>query len=112
LQELAQTTFTAAERGAELTRRLLAIGRQQNLAPRAVDVPRCLRGARDFLARVLPADITLDITSGTENYVAWVDAQQFEHAVLNLCVNARDAMPDGGRIDIDVRHAVLDDATA
>jgi len=108
LRELAQITVTAAERGAELTRRLLAIGRQQNLSPSAVDIARCLRAARDFLARVLPANITLDIEVQGDDFIAWVDAQQFEHAVLNLCVNARDAMPGGGRIDIAVSHAQID----
>ncbi|MEX2482406.1 MAG: PAS domain-containing protein [Gammaproteobacteria bacterium] len=103
LRELAEMTHTAAERGADLTRRLLTIGRQQTLAPQPVDVAALLARGRAFLGRVLPENITLEVRSAIGSQMAWVDPAQLENAVLNLCINARDAMPDGGHLTIEVQ---------
>jgi PAS domain S-box-containing protein len=107
LGELAKNTCEAAERGAELTRQLLALGRQQDLQPRAINVLQCLHDARSFLSRVLPATITLIIQSDGAESTAWADPDHLERAVLNLCVNARDAMPNGGRVNILVSRVQL-----
>jgi len=102
LQRLVEGAIQGAERGAALTQRLLAFARQQDLRAVSVDLRALIEGMVDLLARSLGprVELRLDIPQGLPP--ARIDANQLELAILNLAINARDAMPDGGRIDIGV----------
>jgi len=91
-----------AERGASLTQRLLAFARQQDLRAVAVDLRALIRGMIDLLQRSLGPRVSLRLDLPEGLPPARIDANQLELAVLNLAINARDAMPDGGSIDIKV----------
>ncbi|MEX2258695.1 MAG: ATP-binding protein [Woeseia sp.] len=98
-------TRAAAERGAILTQRLLAFSRQQALAPRPTHIGKLLRGMEPLLHRTLGDDIELAVNLDTDavgDCTARVDPHQLENAVLNLCINARDAMPAGGLLTLEV----------
>lgn len=110
-RELARMIVGAAERGAELTQRLLAFARKQSLSPRAVDINQLLSVLNLMLDRVIGPAIVLDFKPGKDLPAANVDAAQLEHAVLNLCVNARDAMPAGGTLTIGTGHVTYEHDT-
>jgi len=112
LRLLAEMTAKAAERGAELTHRLLAFARRQPLAPQAVDVNHKLAGMDGLLRRTLGEHIGIELVQGGGLWQAMVDAGQLENAILNLCINARDAMPEGGRLTIETANVHLDEAYA
>jgi PAS domain S-box-containing protein len=95
----------AVERGAGLTRQLLAFGRRQALNPEPVDLACRAGGMRDMLARSLRGDIRVEIDIAAGAWPVEVDAAELELALLNLCVNARDAMADGGVIRVTVENA-------
>jgi signal transduction histidine kinase/CheY-like chemotaxis protein len=97
------------KRAAALTQRLLAFARQQPLAPESVDTNRLVNGMSELLHRTLgePVRIETVLTSGLWRVHA--DANQLENAILNLAVNARDAMPEGGKLTIETLNAQLDD---
>ena len=99
-----------AERAAALTKRLLAFARQQPLNPVAIDVNRLLNGLSDFLRRALGEDVSLEIVGAGGVWPVEADPAELEAAILNLAVNARDAMPDGGKLTIETANAYLDDA--
>ncbi len=109
LQTLAAMTRSAAERGAELTRRLLAFARRQALDPAATDVNDLLTGMYDLLRRTLGEHIHIELHPAADLWQAMVDAPQLESAVLNLCLNARDAMPGGGRLTLETGNVRLTD---
>lgn len=88
----------ATERAAELTRQLLAFGRRQERAPKALDLDETLRGFRKVLRRLAGQDVELCVTPHGDLPPVWLDRTQLEQLVLNLVVNARDALPTGGRI--------------
>ena len=106
--KMAGMILGAAQRGAELTHRMLAFARRQALQPRPIDVNRLLVEMQSFLRRTLSADIDLSVIQGGADCEALVDPTQLESAILNLCVNARDAMPGGGKLTIETDSAVLD----
>jgi len=108
LEKMAEMVVSAARRGAELTHRMLAFARRQNLAPRVVHVGDLLMGMEAFLRRTLSAEIELAVVHGCRHCDALVDPTQLESAILNLCVNARDAMPGGGRLTMETGNAELD----
>ncbi len=108
----ADTALKAAMRGGELTRRLLAFARQQVLEPKVVDVNGLLGGMFDFLRRSLTGDIEIRHQSDANVWPVRVDPGQLENAVLNLVINARDAMPEGGTITIATRNVVIADTPA
>ncbi len=108
LRHLAQITLTVAERGAELTHRLLAFSRRQALEPKSVDANDLLSGMAPLLQRTLPEDIDIAFVPGAELWPAVIDPSQLEAAVLNLCINARDAMPRGGRLFVETENVHLD----
>lgn len=91
----------AARRGAELTAKLLAFSRRQTLRPAAINVPELLASFRDLLARTLGSNIDVRVEAERDLPLALADAGQLETALLNLAVNARDAMPDGGTLAIE-----------
>ena len=110
LRRLANASM-AVDRGARLASQLLSFGRRQPLQPQAVDVAELVRGMGDMLQRVLGGAIELDVRTGEPLAHAWADPAQMENALLNLAINARDAMRGAGRIRIQVDHAAVDGAT-
>ncbi|QJU58576.1 response regulator [Sphingomonas sp. AP4-R1] len=94
------SALEGAHRGAALTQRLLAFARRQDLRPEPVDVPELVRGMTDMLQRSLGPMVRVETHFPLRLPTAKVDAHQLEMALLNLAVNARDAMPDGGLLDI------------
>jgi PAS domain S-box-containing protein len=108
LARLADMAVTAAQRGADLTRRLLAFARRQALEPRALDLKESLDGMHALLKRTLGEDIDLSYQMQPDLWPALADPAQLESAILNLCLNARDAMPQGGRLTLEARNEVLD----
>lgn len=96
----AETALRAAVRGGELTRRLLAFARQQVLEPRVLLANELIAGMHELLRRALTSDIEITQHLDAELWPMKVDASQLENAVLNLVINARDAMPQGGAISI------------
>jgi CheY-like chemotaxis protein len=112
LRPLAEATRSAAERGAELTKRLLAFGRRQTLEPRPTDVNALVTGMEHLMRRTLGEHVALKIHAGATLWPARVDPGQLEAAVLNLAVNARDAMPQGGSITIETANVELDESYA
>ncbi|WP_376097189.1 PAS domain S-box protein [Roseomonas sp. CCTCC AB2023176] len=97
----------AAERGATLTSRLLAFSRQQTLDPQVVDIGQLVQDLAAMLSRTLGSGINLSVRCGPGPHRVAIDRSQLEAALLNLAINARDAMPEGGRLTFDVSGAVL-----
>jgi len=87
-----ERAYKAAERGAQLTQRLLAFSRKQALRPRAIDLAELVTNLRELMEHSLPATLRLEIETQPDLYPAWMDANQLENSLLNLVVNARDAM--------------------
>ncbi|HEY7581774.1 MAG TPA: ATP-binding protein [Acetobacteraceae bacterium] len=94
------TIVQSVERGTTLTRRLLAFGRQQALTPRSVDINEVVSGLKELLVATLAGYGRLELRLGQARVIAFVDVNQLEQAILNLVINARDAMPDGGVVTI------------
>lgn len=109
---LAEMIRLAAQRGAELTRRLLAFARRQALLPKAVDASALVTGLDGLLRRALGEPIDIRLHLAADLPPAHVDPAQLETALLNLAINARDAMPDGGTLTIETGTATLDEAYA
>jgi PAS domain S-box-containing protein len=98
----------AAERAAGLTRQLLAFSRKQPLNPKRIDINKLVAGIGELLGRSLGENIEIDSALASPLWMTNVDQPQLEAALINLCVNARDAMPDGGHLSIETRNATLD----
>jgi PAS domain S-box-containing protein len=107
-----QEIHTAGERAAALTRQLLAFSRQQVLEPRVLALNKILLGMDRMTRRLLGEDIVLQIVPGENLRPVRVDAAQMEQVILNLAVNARDAMPKGGVLTIATENVELDDSYA
>lgn len=99
-----------AHRAALLTARLLAFSRQLPLAPRPLAVNKLVRGMSEMLRQTIGEHLRVETVLAGGLWRAFVDPGQFENAVLNLVINARDAMPDGGRLTVETSNAHLDDA--
>lgn len=104
------TAMRAAVRGADLTRRLLTFARRQILDPTVLDLNRQLTAFNDLLQRTLGDSIEVRMVQSPDIWHVRVDSGQFENAVLNLAINARDAMPQGGRLTVRSQNVVLDAA--
>ncbi len=105
---LATQIANAAQRGAELTQRLLAFARKQALDPKAVDVNQLAADLDPMLRRTLGEHIEINLVRAGGLWPALVDPGQLENALLNLCLNARDAMPTGGRLTLETANVRLD----
>jgi len=104
LLPLLQSASRAAERGAAVVQRLLAFARRQRLDPRPVDLAVVIRGMEGILKQTLGPVIRLEIVADDNFAAAHVDANQVELAILNLAINARDAMPKGGKLRVELRN--------
>ena len=102
----------AADRGAALTRQLLTFSRSQVVRPRRVDINALVIDAEKMFLRLLGEDIALQLNLADDAPSAYIDPGQLEQALVNLAVNARDAMPRGGRLGIATAHARFDEADA
>ena len=109
LRQLADDICQAGERGAELTRRLLAFSRRQLLRPRAIDCHELIASTCKLLKRTLRENIEVTTAFNADAIFAFADSGQLESAVLNLALNAQDAMAAGGRLTISTGIASLDD---
>ena len=112
LRRLAGNVMQGARRAELLTQRLLAFSRQQPLDPKPVDIGRLVTGMSDLLRRTLGEQVTVETVLGGGVWRALADPNQLELAILNLAVNARDAMPDGGKLTIETTNVHLDDQYA
>ena len=101
----------AGRRAASLTQRLLAFSRRQTLDPKPTDVNRLIAGMEDLLRRSAGPTTDIEIVGAAGLWTAMIDPGQLENALLNLCINARDAMPDGGKITVETANKWLDDRT-
>jgi signal transduction histidine kinase/ActR/RegA family two-component response regulator len=103
-QRLVRNAMRAAERGAKLTEQLLAFSRRQRLMPGAVDVNALMAGMGDLLSRTIGATIRVETDLQPGLWTALADPHQLELVILNLAINARDAMPGGGRLTIETKN--------
>jgi signal transduction histidine kinase len=102
----------AAKRAAVLTQRLLAFSRRQTLDPRPVNLNRLVAEMEELVRRTVGPAIDMEVVGAGGLWLTLVDPGQLENALLNLCINARDAMPDGGRLTIETANRWLDDRAA
>jgi len=107
--ECLDSAMDGAQRAAQLTGRLLAFSRQQPLAPRSLDANKLVGGMSELLRHTVGENLKVETVLAGGLWTTFADAGQLENAVLNLCVNARDAMPDGGALTIETGNAHLDD---
>jgi PAS domain S-box-containing protein len=102
----------AVRRAAALTHRLLAFARRQTLDPRPVNVNRLLASLEELVRRTVGPTVQVEVVGASGLWPILVDPNQLENALLNLCINARDAMPEGGRLTIETANRWLDERTA
>ncbi len=102
----------SVRRAAALTQRLLAFSRQQTLDPRPTDVNRLIAGLEELIRRSVGPAVELEVVGAGGLWPTRIDAPQLENALLNLCINARDAMPEGGRLTIETANCWLDGQAA
>jgi len=102
----------AAKRATALTHRLLAFSRRQTLDPKATDVNRLVVGMDDMIRRTMGPQIAVEVVAAAGLWATLVDPNQLENALLNLCINARDAMPDGGKLTIETANRWMDERAA
>ena len=107
-----QEIRSAGERATDLTRQLLAFSRKQMLLPRTIDPKKLLRNMEKMLRRLVGEDVRLSLDIDRQDGMIYADPTQVEQVVMNLVVNARDAMPEGGRVFIETADMKLDDAYA
>ena len=108
-----QAAQGAAKRAAALTHRLLAFSRRQTLDPRATDVNRLVDGMEELIRRTVGPEIAVELlVEAGDLWPTLVDSGQLENALLNLCINARDAMPDGGKLTIETANHWIDERQA
>ncbi len=102
----------AARRAASLTQRLLAFSRRQTLDPKPTDMNRLVNGMEELIRRTVGPAVALEVVGASGLWTTSIDPSQLENALLNLCINARDAMPDGGRLTVETHNKWLDERAA
>ena len=112
LEGYAHAAQGAVKRAASLTHRLLAFSRRQTLDPKPVDANRLIWGMEELVRRTVGPEVQLEIVGASGLWTTLVDAHQLENALLNLCINARDAMPESGRLTIETANKWFDDRSA
>ena len=112
IERYATTAMTSANRAAALTHRLLAFSRRQPLDPKPVNANRLISGMEELLRRTIGESVRLEIVTAGGLWQTLCDPHQLESAIINLAINARDAMPDGGRLTVETCNAHLDNAYA
>jgi PAS domain S-box-containing protein len=108
LERYVGTAQGAAKRAAALTHRLLAFSRRQTLDPKPTDANRLIAGMEDMVRRTVTPAVEVEVVAAGGLWPTLVDPNQLENALLNLCINARDAMPDGGRLTIETANRWMD----
>jgi signal transduction histidine kinase/CheY-like chemotaxis protein len=109
VQRMLSNALSGAERAAALTKRLLSFSRRQPLDPRVVDANRLIAGLSDLLNRTLGERVSIEIVASAGLWQTEVDAAELESSIINLAINARDAMSDGGKLTIETGNAFLDE---
>lgn len=109
LRSAVENAQRSAERGAALTHRLLAFSRQQQLQPVKLDVNELIRSIDGMIDRTIGEEIQVELRLAKDNTVVFADRNQVENVLLNLVINARDAMPEGGRLTISTGNQILDE---
>jgi PAS domain S-box-containing protein len=112
LERYLQGAQSSARRAASLTQRLLAFSRRQTLDPKPTDINKLVYGLEDMIRRAVGPAIEVEVVGQVGLWPSRIDAAQLESAILNLCINARDAMPAGGRITIETANKWLDERGA
>ena len=105
-------SYGAAKRAAALTHRLLAFSRRQTLDPKPLAVDRLIADMEDLVRSTMGPEVELEVVAGAGLWTVQADASQLENALLNLCINARDAMPAGGKLTIETANRRVDERTA
>jgi CheY-like chemotaxis protein len=103
-----KNAMRGAQRAASLTQRLLAFSRRQPLNPKPLDINRFLIGSAEFISRTLGESIEIETVGAAGLWTVEIDTNQLEIALVNLAVNARDAMPNGGKLTLEASNAILD----
>jgi two-component system, cell cycle sensor histidine kinase and response regulator CckA len=112
VREKLQTVEQQATRAADLTQQILDFSRQSLMARQPLDLVAFLQDLTVFLGRTLPENVSVDLNHGSEEYVIYADPARLQQVIMNLAVNARDAMPQGGRLQFSLARLLLtDDAT-
>jgi PAS domain S-box-containing protein len=112
LERYVQGGKSSVRRAASLTQRLLAFSRRQTLDPKPTDINKLVYGLEDLICRTVGPSIEVEVVGQIGLWSALIDSAQLESALINLCINARDAMPEGGRITIETANKWLDDRSA
>jgi len=110
VERFVEAASKATERAASLTNRLLAFARQQPLAPQPIDANKMIASMSDLLHSTLGEHIQIETVTAAGLWTTSADAHQLESAILNIAINARDAMPEGGKLTIETGNAYLDEA--
>ena len=112
LERYITAALGASQRAAALTHRLLAFSRQQTLSVEATDINRVATGMAELVRRTVGPEITVEVIAAEGLWNTLIDRNQLENALLNLCINARDAMPDGGKLTVQTCNRLFDKPTA
>jgi PAS domain S-box-containing protein len=108
IDRFVKSAIDSANRAAALTHRLLAFSRRQTLDPRPTDMNKLIGGMEDLIRRTMGPGVTIEVVGAVSLWPTRIDASQLENSLLNLCINARDAMPRGGHLTIETANKWMD----